>query len=100
MNAEKIRPDELRDELLDAVRGVVKYWANAPEIDNATGNAMSIEDRCEGVAFSILSQLDGCGGLPAFDLVSCVHPEDEDQSRNGVVISTMLHEHFYNEARK
>jgi hypothetical protein len=47
------------------------------------------------VVFSILAQLDGVGQLPAFDLVAHVHPEDEDQSMEGVTISDMLHEHFY-----
>lgn len=92
---EKVTPEALRDEVLDVFRRVALYWADLPDVDKATGQVRTVRDRCEGVAFSILSQLDGCGALPAFDLVAHVHPDDEDQSMEGVVISDMLHEHFF-----
>lgn len=92
---EKVSPDELRDEILRTFRGLALYWARLPDVDMATGRPVTIEDRCDGVVFSILSQLDGCGGLPSFDLVAHVHPDDEDQSLEGVTVSDMLHEHYY-----
>lgn len=97
--SDKITPDELRDEVLSVFRSIASYWASLPDVDKATGNPLSIKDRCDGVVFSILSQLDGCGALPSFDLVAHVHPEDEDQSYEGVTISDVLHEHYYRKPR-
>ena len=94
MDHGKVTSEQMRDELLNVFRGVAKYWAELPDHDKATGNKITTMDRCRGVAFSILAQLDGVGELPAFDLVAHVHPDDEDQSREGVVVSDMLHEHF------
>jgi hypothetical protein len=91
---QKVTPDELRDEMLSVFREVAHYWATLPGYDKAMGRVITVKDRCDGVVFSILSQLDGCGQLPAFDLVSHVHPDDDDQSMEGVIISDMLHEHF------
>ena len=88
--------ENLRDELLSAFRDISAYWANLPDLDKATGNVLTVRDRCDGVVFSILSALDGCSSLPSFDLVAHVHPDDEDQTYESVVISDdMLHEHFY-----
>lgn len=92
---EKVTPEALRDEMLGVFRQIARYWAELPDVDKATGCACTVRYRCEGVVFSILSQLDGCGSLPAFDLVARIHPDDEDQSMEGVVISDMLHEHFF-----
>ena len=92
---DKLTSDQLRDELLDVFRGIARYWASLPDVDPVTGSVMTIHGRCEGVVFSILAQLDGVGQLPSFDLVSNVHPDDEDQSRGGITISDMLHEHFF-----
>lgn len=87
-------PDELRDELLGYISAMVNYWASQP--------GMSAVDQCEGAAFSILAALDGeAGGVgSSYDLTSRVHPDDEDQSREGLVISDTLHEHFMSLRRK
>ena len=86
---------QLRDELLNHIRATARYWATLPDFDPATGRTKTILDRCEGVAFSILSTLDGASMvLPAFDLVARCAPEDND-ARDGLVISDTLHEHFY-----
>lgn len=95
--------EELRDMLLDHVRALSKYWAELPVLDKATGRELTAFDRCEGVAFSILSCLDGCSYLPAFDLVAQPHEDDKEFHRAegenwiepGTTISTMLHEFFY-----
>lgn len=93
----------LRDELLAHIRATVRYWATLPDTDPATGNTLTIEDRCDGVAFSILTALDGCSSLPAFDLVAHVYAEDdEDQTGPAevVTISEMLHEQYYREGER
>lgn len=93
-----ISAEEVRAIFLDHVRGVVRYWANLPDLPN--------QDRCEGVAFSILTTIDGCaGGFPcALDLVCRPHPDDKafqvDEGENwiedGMVINDcQLHESFY-----
>ncbi len=91
---EKMSPEDLRDELLAEIRSIVLYWARLPDIDRATGTPLSIEGRCDGVAFSILTLLDGASSMSPFDLIARVHPDDDDQSRADVVISDMLHEHY------
>lgn len=95
MSDEKVSSEELRDEMLSVFRNIAHYWASLPDYDPATGRSRSVADRCDGVVFSILSQLDGVGSLPAFDLVAHVHPDDDDQSLEGVTISYNLHEHYY-----
>lgn len=69
--------DEALSHYMDHVRAMVKYWAHLPEIDQATGRAMTIEDRCEGVAFSILTMIDGCSALPGLNLTLDPHPDDK-----------------------
>ena len=89
----------LRDDLLKKFDSIAVYWATIPELDKATGDRSNTLDRCRGVVFSILSTIDGCGDLPAFDLVAHVHPEDDDQTFEGVVISEQLHE-LYSAVRR
>lgn len=93
----KVSPDQLRDELLGTFRMLANYWANIVEPDGIT--PLTAHDRCDGLVHSILAQLDGAGSLPGFDLVAHVHPDDEDQSYEGVVISDVLHEHYYKEPK-
>ena len=52
--------EEVKAELLDHMRMIANYWAKVP-------NHTDIE-KCHGVAFSILTMIDGCSGeMPAFD---------------------------------
>ena len=97
--------DETRDMILQQIKATVRYWANLPEVDQATGRKQTVEDRCDGVAFSILSMLDGATmTLPAFDLVPMPHDEDQAfHKANGENwfgpesrVSDMLHEHYSN----
>ena len=96
--------DEVRDMLIDHIRATARYWASLPEKDKATGREITVLDRCEGVAFSILSTLDGCSlSLPPVTLKLDPHPEDkgflsengENWFEPGMEISTMLHEFFH-----
>ena len=100
--------DEIRDRLLDHIRHTAAYWAELPDVDKATDKPLTVKDRCEGVAFSILAALDGTSmALPAFDLVVMPHEDDktyhikngENWYESGTVISDMLHEHFYSKGR-
>ena len=96
--------DEVRDMLLDQIRAIANYWATTeldPEHD-------TIKRRCEGVAFTILSTLDGSGAvLPGFDLIPTPHPEDKDfHKANGenwfspkTRLNYALHEYFYRKER-
>lgn len=65
--------EEMRKMFLDNVAGIVKYW----ETVEFPGGS-----REGGVAFSILTLLDGCGGTPGFDLIPSPHPEDEDYCKS------------------
>ena len=89
-------PEEVRDMLLDQIRVLSKYWADLPN--------KSPQERCDGVAFSILATLDGSSmNLPAMDLKVACAPEDREYYRSqgqnwfkrGQILSFALHEHFY-----
>ncbi|MDF2880259.1 MAG: hypothetical protein K0R54_816 [Clostridiaceae bacterium] len=71
---------ELREDFLDHVKNMVNYWNNIDNLDQ--------KERLNGVAFSILTAIDGCaGGLPSFILTPTDNPECD--------IAGGLHEHFY-----
>lgn len=52
-----------------AFRDAARYWARQSDL--------SPEDRCDGVRFSIMSILDGCGFLPSLTLSVSPHPDDK-----------------------
>jgi hypothetical protein len=94
-----ITADELRDELLDHMRHMARYWANVDSDDFKT-----VHSKIEGFAHSVLVMLDGCSdGLPAFDLVAKPHEDDkqynidngEDWIEDETRIINMLHEYWY-----
>lgn len=86
----------VRSEVLAQIRDIVEFWATLP---NKTP-----DERCDGVAFSILTMIDGEMNLPAMMLVLAPHGEDRkyDESRGknwykpGMVINgdVMLHEEY------
>lgn len=93
--------EELRKKFLDHIRNVTRYWASNHINPDAT-----IQDRCDGVAFSILSTLDGSSlVLPSFDIVARPHTEDMDYCieegenwiQDGQIINDdrLLHDLFY-----
>lgn len=96
--------EEARELFLKAVRGCISYWS--------AQKGMPAEDRCEGVAFSILNLIDGTSGQypVALDLVARPHPSDqkylEEQGDNwhedGTVLNAdvLLHEVFYRKAEQ
>lgn len=52
--------EEIRRQVVEHVSRMVDYWAGLP--------GLSVADRCDGVAFSLLTMLDGAASLPRFDL--------------------------------
>ena len=60
---------EVREKFLHSVWEAVRYWASVEDKDPA--------DKLEGLAFSLLSMLDGCQpALPPFELVPMPHADD------------------------
>lgn len=76
MSREKTE-EEVRDEFLRHIRGLVKYWE---EIDNRPS-----KEKLEGLAFSILAALDGCSvDLPSFIVAPLPTKEDKQyHMKNG-----------------
>lgn len=86
--------EESREMVLSNIRGIVSYW------DNLEGRS-SQTDRLEGVAFSMLTMIDGCSNLPAMDITIRPHEDDKQYSINngerwfkdGTVINDDCHLH-------
>lgn len=86
----------VRSEIIAQIRHIVEFWATLPDQTPAS--------RCDGVAFSILTMIDGEMALPAMMLVLAPHGEDrkydESQGKNwyesGMVINSdvVLHEEY------
>lgn len=65
----EMTPEECRDELLSHVHRLIAWWLNE-------SRAVTPREKMEGLAFSILSALDGCAGaLPRFAVTPSPHPE-------------------------
>lgn len=99
--------EEVHERLLAHARTMALYWATLPDRDPATGHPLSIRDRCEGVAFSLLVMLDGDSMvLPRVRLALDPHPEDQEflkgEGENwfepGQEIEGPFHEFFYKRA--
>lgn len=103
-NAEHPSPlsaEGLRNQFLDHLRVMVRYWATVP-LDEDT-----IEQRLSGLLHSTLVTIDGAaGGFPcSLDLICRPHPDDkayciengEAWVEDGTVINSndMLHELLY-----
>lgn len=99
--------DEVREKFLDRVWAMVNYWSR-----EATAAGGDVQGVMEGLAFSILSILDGGSlELPAFIVAPAPHPEDleyhqgegenwfpenhEIEERIAADIGGSLHELFY-----
>ena len=90
--------EEVREKLLNHFRALSKYWATLDR-------PRSIQERCDGLVFSILSIFDGSSAdLPAFDISPAPHPSDKqyyiDNDENwyekGMIINEcQMHEQWY-----
>lgn len=88
---------EVREGLLEHLRGLARYWAELP--------GKSAQERCDGLAFSILNVFDGTTlVLPAMDISLAPHSSDRGENKRlgakwfqpGMVINRcMLHELYY-----
>lgn len=90
--------EEMTDMFLQSVRSIANCWAQYPD--------KTPEERCNGVAFSILATIDGTSiALPAFNLTPVPHPDDKqyhiDEGSNywpddvAFNAETYLHDLFY-----
>ena len=62
--------EEVREQFLQHVRAQIEYW-------ESIAGPISSRAKLEGLAFSILSTLDGCAAvLPGFVVVAQPHPDD------------------------
>ena len=60
--------NEVREEFVHHVKNLVDYWDKCE----------TTQDRLGGLAFSILSTIDGCSmAIPGFILAPLPHPEDK-----------------------
>jgi hypothetical protein len=94
--------EELRNNVLNHVRLMVEYWATLPGLDERS--------RCDGVAFSILTMIDGSADQPPMALVALSSDEDKQYSvekgenwvEHGTVINddVMLHEEYNSPERE
>lgn len=67
----QLTTDEVRERLLDHFHMIVKYWASVE-------GPKSLEDRMNGLAFSMLAALDGTSAdLPAFIVAPYPHQSDK-----------------------
>jgi len=66
--------EEVRNLFLKKMKEIADVWANSPN--------KSASERCNGVAFSILAELDGeSSTLPAFIVAPAPHPDDKEFNR-------------------
>lgn len=88
--------EEAREKFLKHIWGLIQFWADA-KVDNDL-------EKMEGLAFSILSSLDGTSmELPAYQVIPCPHPNDEEFHRvrgnnwysDDIDIGGELHSNFY-----
>ena len=62
--------EEVRGEFLNYIRAISKYWASQPD--------KTPQEKCDGLAFSILVIFDGdTTALPGFDIALSPHPDDK-----------------------
>lgn len=70
--------EEATKMFIDHVRTMVMYWNNLPGLDMATGIERTQLDRLDGLAFSILTLLDGDSmALPMCRVLVDPHPADK-----------------------
>lgn len=91
--------EEMRDKILSHIWSLVDYW-NRDDLPVTEDR----RDRLGGLAFSILSMLDGCTlDIPGIDLTFCPHPDDkeyhiergENWVEGGMRLNFSLHDFFH-----
>ena len=93
--------DEIREKFLRYVWGLITYWNG--EGESNVGKHTPSRRKLEGLAFSIMSTLDGCSmNFPRFSVMAYPHESDEQYHKDsgerwypkGVDIAGCLHELF------
>lgn len=89
--------EKARGEFLANVREKVQYWSTLTNEERE----ITIADRCDGVAFSILVLIDGMAGPPPLDLVMRAHEAHEKDGSEALTAdivlnkNVMLHDAYY-----
>lgn len=65
--------------LLGLIRASSHYWATVA----GTDGPKTVQERLDGLAFSILVAMDGCTELPAFKIIPLPHPSDRQYCEDG-----------------
>ena len=67
--------EQIREAFLEGVRNHIDYWLNETK-------ASTSKDKLEGLAFSLMSMLDGCDiNIPRFIVVPNPHEDDKEYDR-------------------
>jgi len=90
--------EEVAKKFVEHFAAMADYWATIP-------NGGTTIERCRGLAFSLLSMIDGTNvGMPAFNLTPAPHPDDkkyhQEEGERWFESTTfnadiMLHDMFY-----
>lgn len=68
---------EFRENFIEKILSLVDYWETVEGKGNKT-----TKDRLEGLAFSILSTMDGSGDLPRFIVAPNPHMDDKEYHKD------------------
>lgn len=77
--------EEYRDELLRSLHQAAVYWATV-KLDDEQGKSDALQ-RAEGLVFSVLAVLDGCGNCEAMN----IYPESGQYDDGPINAGIMLH---------
>lgn len=87
--------EEMRELFLQEVKNAVHYWATLPD--------QTPLERCDGLAFTMLSIFDGSHmDVPALDIIPAPHPTDKQYHKDNdenwwvpeVINDCQLHEQY------
>lgn len=94
--ARALTAEELTEQFLEHLHDAVDYWSNVQDQDT--------REKLNGLAFTILSTLDGCSvSLPAFDIVARPHENNKEYHtelginyiEDGTILECWLHERWH-----
>lgn len=85
--------DEMRDDLLKHISTLVKYWATVKDPAGAEKGGETLA-RLDGLAFSILTTLDGSSGPVTGYVVRPRVEVDDEEIIDGPDVAGTLHEHY------
>jgi len=74
MNSRAKTKEEIREEFLNHIRSLKKYWMTLPN--------KTLEERIDGLIFSILCIFDGSTNLPAFNISCFPHHSDKQYCKD------------------